>query len=118
MRLLAALPGFYVVVRRFLRDKTDPLALMLVGALAIYAYGAVVDNTNFGRVLPLILFPAHVGIGLLVAEWIEHRSRPRLPVVVWLGVSVGDRHRRDIAWPTADGAAPAASGLAALTAIH
>ena len=33
-------------------------------------------------------FPAHVGIGLLVTAWIEHRSRPRAPVVAWLGVSV------------------------------
>ena len=61
---------------------------MLIGALVIYAYGAIIDDSNFGRVLPLVLFPAHVGIGLLVTAWIEHRSRPRAPVVAWLGVSV------------------------------
>jgi len=87
LRIVAALPGFYVVVRRFLRDKTDPLALMLIGGLLIYAYGAVIDDTNFGRVLPLILFTAHVGIGILVSDWIERRAQPRVPLVAWLGVS-------------------------------
>ena len=57
---------------------------------AIYAYGAVIDDTNFGRVLPLILFAAHVGIGILVADWIEHRSRPSAP---WSSRGSGCRSR-------------------------
>jgi hypothetical protein len=87
LRILAALPGFYVVLRRFQRDHTDPLALMLFGALLLYAYGVVVDDTNFGRVLPLVLFPAHVGVGVLVADMVDHRARPRPALVAWLGVA-------------------------------
>jgi hypothetical protein len=87
-RVLAALPGFYVVVRRFLRDTTDPLALMLIGGIAVYAYGAIVDDTNFGRVLPLVMFTAHVGIGILVADWIEARVPPNRVLLAWLAISV------------------------------
>jgi hypothetical protein len=87
VRLLAALPGFYVVARRFQRDHTDALALMLFGALVLYAYGGAFDDANFGRVLPLVLFPAHVGIGLLVADFLDHRGRPHAVLVAWVGAS-------------------------------
>jgi hypothetical protein len=52
IRLVAALPGFVVVARRFRSDHTDPLALMLAGGAGIYVLGALSGDANLGRVLP------------------------------------------------------------------
>jgi hypothetical protein len=87
LRLFAAAPGFYVVARRFQRDRRDPLALMLIGAVLVYAYGAVSGDSNFGRVLPLVLFPAHVGVGIILAGLFDHKPRAHPVLVGWIAVS-------------------------------
>ncbi|MGH8978298.1 MAG: hypothetical protein ACRDV7_09520, partial [Acidimicrobiia bacterium] len=84
LRLAAAVPGFVVVVARFRRDRTDPLALMLFGGVALYGFGWVTDTPSFGRVLPLILLAAHIGIGILVADLVERRRRASAPLVAGL----------------------------------
>jgi hypothetical protein len=88
LRVLAALPGFVVVFQRFRRDRTDVLGLMLFGGLAIYLLGAVADQRSFGRVLPLIMLAAHIGIGILVADFVERRRPVSIPWIAWLAVSV------------------------------
>jgi hypothetical protein len=87
LRTVAALPGFFVVFQRFRRDHTDALALMLFGGLGIYLVGAVSDQQSFGRVLPLIMLAAQIGIGLLVADLVERRRPATVPMVTWLAVS-------------------------------
>ena len=56
-RLCATLPGLLVIAQRFRRDRTDPLALMLFGAGVVYVLGAVTNDYNLGRLLPLVLLP-------------------------------------------------------------
>lgn len=86
-QFLAVMPGFYVVLRRLRDDRTDPLALMLLGGAAVYGFGWVTDDASFGRVLPLVFLSAHIGIGLAVVELLGPR-RPRRPVMAaWVGVS-------------------------------
>jgi alpha-1,6-mannosyltransferase len=87
IRLSAALPGFVIVARRFRDDHTDPLALMLLGAVGVYAAGALTGDANLGRVLPLVVLPAHIGIGVLVADWVDRRTSPTGPMVAWLALS-------------------------------
>jgi hypothetical protein len=86
-RLVAAAPGFYIVFRRFQRNRTDPLALMLVGALAIYVVGWITHDSNLGRVLPLVLLSAHIAIGVLLADMVERHARPSPTLLGWLAVS-------------------------------
>ena len=86
-RVIAALPGFVVVIQRFRRDRTDALALMLFGGVALYLFGAVADIHSFGRTLPLIMLAAHIGIGILVADFVERRRAASVPWIAWLSVS-------------------------------
>jgi hypothetical protein len=86
IRLVAAIPGFVVVVQRFRRDHTDPLALMLFAGSAVYVLGWLLDVPSFGRALPLILLSAHIGIGVLVADLVERRVRATPFVVAGLAL--------------------------------
>jgi hypothetical protein len=86
-RVIAALPGFVVVIQRFRRDRTDALALMLFGGVALYLFGAVADIHSFGRTLPVIMLAAHIGIGILVADFVERRRPASVPWIAWLSVS-------------------------------
>ena len=101
-RTVAVLPGFFVVFQRFRRDHTDALALMLFGGLGIYVLGAVSDQQSFGRVLPLIMLAAQIGIGLLVADLVERRRPATVPIVTWLAVSfaIGLSASRRVSWST------------------
>jgi hypothetical protein len=81
LRIVAAVPGFIVVLQRFRRDRTDALALMLLGGAGVYAAGAVLGVPSLGRTLPLIMLAAHIGIGILVADLVERRRRAT-PIVV------------------------------------
>jgi alpha-1,6-mannosyltransferase len=98
LRLLAVLPGFYIVFRRRQRDHLDPLALMLIAGIVLYAYGGIANDHGFGRVLPLVLLPAHVGIAIVLSDWVERRARasagtataatsPNPVLVGWIAVS-------------------------------
>jgi hypothetical protein len=87
LRMFAALPGFYIAFRRFQRDRTDPLALMIIGGGVLYAYGWATDNTNFGRVLPLVFLGAHIAIGVLFADVFERRAHPNTALLGWIVVS-------------------------------
>jgi alpha-1,6-mannosyltransferase len=87
LRMFAALPGFYIVFRRFLRDRTDPLALMMIGGLVLYGYGWVSDSTNYGRAFPLVMLAAHIAIGVLLADVFERHARPSGALLGWIVVS-------------------------------
>ena len=87
LRVVAALPGFVVVFQRFRRDRSDALALMLFGGLALYVLGALVDQLSFGRVLPLIMLASHIGIATLAADFVERRRPLSVPWLTWITVS-------------------------------
>jgi hypothetical protein len=55
LRLFPALIGLWVVWRRFHADRRDLLGVLLVGGLAIYAYGYVRDEYGYGRSLALVV---------------------------------------------------------------
>ena len=88
LRVVAALPGFVVVAGRFRRDRRDPLALMLIGGLSLYAFGAVADRPSFGRMLPLVMLSAHIAIGILLADLVERRRAANPALVGWLAASL------------------------------
>ena len=52
-RLFPVVIGLWVIWRRFRANRRDLLAIMLVGGLAIYAYGYVRNEYSFGRSLGL-----------------------------------------------------------------
>jgi hypothetical protein len=86
LRLFAAIPGVVVLWRRFKRDRTDELALMFIGAAALYAVGGFTADHNFARVIPLLVLPLHIGEGELIASALEPRERPARPMLAWLAL--------------------------------
>ena len=69
LRLLPAVIGLWVIWRRFRADRRDLLAVLLVGGLAIYAYGYTRDEYIYGRSLALIVLTLDIaaadGVGRL-----------------------------------------------------
>lgn len=72
-RTFLALPGFVVLVLRFVRRHRDPLFLGAAFNVIVYAAGYVFDLDSFGRVLPGIMLMAHVALAIWVAELISRR---------------------------------------------
>lgn len=64
----AILLGVPVLVGRLRRDHRDPLALLTLGLLAVYLFGAVADRWSLGRVLPFIVLALHVAVAGWVAQ--------------------------------------------------
>jgi hypothetical protein len=87
LRLIAILPGLVVIVRRFARDHTDPLALMFAFGVVLYSLGPVLDDPNFGRALPFVVFPVHIGLGILIADLLERGHQVSRPLALWVVVS-------------------------------
>ncbi len=87
LRLCASLVGLVALVRRLRRDRTDPLVLMFLGGALVYALGGVSANYSYGRVLPLVLLPLHIGIGELIAASVERPERNSPAVWAWLTLS-------------------------------
>ena len=87
LRWCASLVGLVALVRRLRRDRTDPLVLMFLGGALVYAFGAVTANYSYGRVLPLVLLPLHIGIGELIATSVERPERNSPAVLAWLTLS-------------------------------
>jgi hypothetical protein len=69
VRLFPATIGLWVIWRRFRADRRDLLAVMLVGGLALYAYGYVRNEYSYGRSLALVVLVLDVaaadGVGRL-----------------------------------------------------
>ncbi|MCX3063334.1 hypothetical protein OFY01_26960 [Streptomyces sp. GXMU-J5] len=63
---LAAVVGGAALVLRWLRDRRDPLVLMCLLGLAVFAAGGVSGHWSWGRVLPAVLIPAQVAAALEV----------------------------------------------------
>lgn len=80
VRLLPAMLGLVVIVRRFRAHPRDLLALFLIGASSLWLLGAVTNNTSYGRSLAFVVIVLHValadGVGRLEARahW-RHASR-------------------------------------------
>jgi alpha-1,6-mannosyltransferase len=70
-RLFPAAIGVWVIWRRFRADRRDLLAVMLVGGLAIYAFGYLRDEYSYGRSLALVVLVLDIaaadGVGRLEA---------------------------------------------------
>jgi hypothetical protein len=67
-RSVLALPGFVLLVTRFVRRHRDPLALGAAFNIVVYVAGLVSGHRAFGRVLPGIMLMAQVAMGIFVAE--------------------------------------------------
>jgi hypothetical protein len=73
-RLFPVVIGLWVIWRRFRADRRDLLGIMLIGGLAIYAYGYVRDEYSYGRSLALIVLVLDVAAADGVARF-ETRFR-------------------------------------------
>jgi alpha-1,6-mannosyltransferase len=87
IRLCAAAVGVVPLWWRWKRDRTDPLVLMFLGGGFLYAVGFLLGNDNMGRLLPLALLAIHVGIGELVASFVDGTAPRSRPLLVWVGLS-------------------------------
>jgi hypothetical protein len=67
-RLFPAVIGLWAIWRRFRVDRRDVLGIMLVGGLAIYAYGYLRNQYSFGRSLAFIVLVLAVAAGDGVAK--------------------------------------------------
>jgi len=78
LRLFPAAIGVWVIWRRFRAHRRDLLAVMLVGGLALYAYGYVRNEYSYGRSLALVVLVLDVaaadGVGRLEAGFGWRRS--------------------------------------------
>jgi hypothetical protein len=68
-RLIPALIGLWIIWRRFRLDRRDLLGVLLVGGLAIYAYGYVRDEYGYGRSLALVVLVLDVAAADGVARF-------------------------------------------------
>jgi hypothetical protein len=77
-----ALPALPFLALRMKSNWRDPLGLMFVGLLSIYAYGGLSEKWSYGRVMPGIMLVAHMALAREASEW-EWRWRNFLisPVV-------------------------------------
>jgi hypothetical protein len=80
---LLALP---FIALRLKADWRDPLSLMFLGLLGIYAYGGLSGKWSYGRVMPSMVMIAHMVLAKEAADW-ELKSLTstlRRRVVPWL----------------------------------
>ncbi|MBO1338003.1 hypothetical protein J3486_43115 [Streptomyces sp. VRA16 Mangrove soil] len=63
---LVALVGGAALVLRWRRDRRDPLVLFCLLGLVVFAAGGLTGHWSWGRVLPAVLVPAQVAVGLEV----------------------------------------------------
>jgi len=68
---LLALP---LIALRLKADWRDPLSLMFLGLLAVYAYGGFSAQWSYGRVIPSMVLVAHMVLARAAADW-EIKSR-------------------------------------------
>ncbi len=68
-RILPALLGLAVVVRRSRADHLDLLGLFLAGSAGLYLLGALSDNTSFGRSLAFVVVVLHIALADGVARF-------------------------------------------------
>lgn len=66
LKVFPLLLGLVAVVRRWRADHHDLLTAWLVGALALYALGAALDNTSLGRSLAFVV----VLLAVALADWV------------------------------------------------
>ena len=81
-RSFLLIPAFVAMAYRARRSPRDPLVLMFLAALAVYAVGFVADSHGLGRVLPLIALTAHVALADLVAGWLSEAATRRTAVIL------------------------------------
>jgi alpha-1,6-mannosyltransferase len=94
LRIFPMLLGLVVVFRRTREDRRDLLGLWLGGALGLYALGAVLDKSTYGRALAFVVVVLVValadGVGRIEASWSERSARrgERIGVVLLGGLLV------------------------------
>ncbi|MSO87914.1 MAG: hypothetical protein EXQ71_10410, partial [Acidimicrobiia bacterium] len=94
LRVFPMLLGLVVVLRRTREDRRDLLGLWLGGALGLYAVGAVLDKSTYGRALAFVVVVLVMaladGVGRVEASWSERSASrgERIGVVVLVGLLV------------------------------
>ena len=73
-RILPALLGLPVIFQRVRHNPRDPLGLMLVGGLAIYAWGGLSGNLTYGRIISFVVLVLQVALAAYFAG-LETRLR-------------------------------------------
>ena len=67
-RTFLVLPGLVVLAARLRTNHRDPLGLILLSAGGVFVAGWLSDRHSLGRILPLAMLAAHVGLGVWLAE--------------------------------------------------
>jgi hypothetical protein len=80
-RTFLALPGFVLLVVRFVQRRKDPLAIGAALMAAVFVFGYVFHHGALGRVLPGLLLTAHVAMAVWLADvvtrWADVSARSR-----------------------------------------
>jgi hypothetical protein len=74
LRILPALVGLPVIIQRMRQDRRDPLALMLIGGAAVYAWGGLSGNLTYGRIISFVVLVLQIALGVYFAS-VERRLR-------------------------------------------
>src|SRR4029450_2707563 len=72
LRILPALLGLPVIIQRMRQDRRDPLALMLIGGAAVYAWGGLSGNLTYGRIISFVVLVLQIALGAYFAS-VERR---------------------------------------------
>jgi hypothetical protein len=91
-RIFPALFALPLIAQRVWVNQRDALALMLVGAGAVYLWGGLSGNFTYGRILSFIILVLHIAVGSWFAD-LEQRVRygsyrPLTAAVVYGGLAV------------------------------
>lgn len=74
---------------RFIRDRRDPLALMVVVGAVPVGYGAVTGHWSWSRVIPLVLFAGQAAAAIGVVQWFRERKSVSHAILVGLVLLAG-----------------------------
>ncbi|WP_171170453.1 hypothetical protein [Streptomyces sp. I05A-00742] len=73
--------GVVALGARWWRDRRDPLALLFVLGLAVFAAGGLSAHWSWGRILPAVLLPAQLALAVEAAGAAGRRAGPAVAAV-------------------------------------
>lgn len=68
-RTFPVLLGLIPLAIRFRADRRDPLVLLFVGWLLVYAYGAATQQWAYGRVMPYMVLSLDMALAAWLVQW-------------------------------------------------
>lgn len=86
VRILPALAGVPVIIWRMKANWRDPLGLMFVMLVAVYAFGAIFEQWTYGRVISPIVLTLQIALAAAIARWESKLNYKRLSPVFQRGV--------------------------------